>query len=120
MGTFFGPTIQDWTPVKELNRALVTWGYTEHLVEFKNELDSELTRMLLLQSDRASWVRGREQWIIEGDALLDRIQDILFGTFMDSLSLHETKSLWISLTGVAYKVMYMITALEARWDMYLH
>lgn len=116
---FLSPNIPDWTPVLALNRDLIRWGYTEYLHEFSKGLDSEFSRMLLREFDRKSWVRTREDWIIAGDGILDDIGKLLFGDFMELFSLHDAKTLWTSLTCVAYKVMYMMTSFEARCDVYL-
>ncbi|KAI0739830.1 hypothetical protein C8Q80DRAFT_1288684 [Daedaleopsis nitida] len=102
------PNIRDWAPVVALNKALISWGYTEHLNAYSEDLNCEFTQLLTYDVDRQAWVAQKEKGICAGDALLEQISEMLFGDFSDMMTMEEGRVWWTRLTTIAYKVMYMI------------
>ena len=64
------------------------------------------------------WIAQRSEWIGEGDAILDGIQEFICGGYMDSSSLtpEGLETHWENLTSIVYKVQYMMAAVEVRVD----
>lgn len=101
-----------------LNRRLELWGYCDNPREFFQNLAREYALAVQGSETLEAWVARRSEWIGEGDSILDGIQEFIRGGYMDSSSLtpEGLERHWENLTSVAYKIQYMMAAVEVRID----
>lgn len=99
--------------------ALGTWGFSDNLASFSENLDAQWRAAITSDTPaRQKWVRAQEQWVREGDTLLRRLTSV----FADEegigmMSPEGLAEVWSELTGIAYIIMYMLTAIEARLEL---
>ncbi|KAI0739716.1 hypothetical protein C8Q80DRAFT_1274753 [Daedaleopsis nitida] len=97
---------------------LLAWGFTEDLEAFGKQMDTQWHTAVTLDSPtRQQWIDTQEAWLRQGDLLLRR----LTGVFADEemlglMSPDGLAEVWSELTGIAYIIMYMLTAIEARLE----
>ena len=105
--------------ITRLNRALHAWGYTDDLRAFSKQLDGEVTAITSGREDLLPWLNQREVWLEEGDRILDDMQVVITGGCMDLFDAKTAGRVWGELTSVAFKVMYLMSAVEVRFDILL-
>ncbi len=60
-----------------LNAHLKLWGYCEDRAQFIAQYDAEHRRARETNDAYKSWARRQDSWVIEGDAMLDKVQRLL-------------------------------------------
>ena len=99
-----------------LNRRLQGWGFHDDPRQYAVILNEEYERVSQERSMLETWTLQKEDWIGEGDAILNDIQSFMCGGYLDYLTPDGLEEIWRRLTCVVFKIQYMMAAVEARLD----
>ncbi|TFK81528.1 hypothetical protein K466DRAFT_604428 [Polyporus arcularius HHB13444] len=105
--------------IKCLNAQLVEWGYSDQdRNTLYQRLQDEAYEELRQVQDRVEWMRAKEAWVAEGDAILENIQVCLRSEIKDHCDgdVDLLADYWRQLSRVAYRVQYMMAAAEFHID----
>ncbi|KAI9060952.1 hypothetical protein FKP32DRAFT_1576968 [Trametes sanguinea] len=103
----------------DINGALNEWGYTDNPRAFFAMFDDALEALEwgdLPASEKAAWVYSVEEWILDGDQILDHVQDFVQRGGMGSCPPDQLGSLWGNLSYVSFKVQFLMVGVEVRLD----
>ncbi|KAI9061265.1 hypothetical protein FKP32DRAFT_1576317 [Trametes sanguinea] len=103
--------------LRELNRALARWGYTDQPRSFMAGFEADIRRAMQDgNAERLAWVYRTEEWVLQGDQILDDIQSFICTGSLSSLHPDVLSRLWEELFSVTFKVQYMMAGVEVRLD----
>lgn len=103
--------------VASLNRRLQTWGFRDNPRDYVDNLAQEYQAACMDGASFEAWTAKMEDWIAEGDSLLDAIQAFMCDGYLDLHTPEGLQEIWRRITTVVFKVQYMIAAVEVRLDM---
>ena len=105
---------------KHLNDLLLVWGYQEDPSAILPTLQAEFVLHAKSppgESHRERWIWEKQDWVMQADSILDEIEEFISGEIVGRLSGEILRYVWQTLSVVAYKIQYMIAAVECRIDM---
>ena len=99
-----------------LNHRLQNWGFHDNPRQYIVILNEEYERVSQERSKLETWTLQKEEWISEGDTILNDIQSFMCGGYLDYLTPDGLEEIWRRLTCVVFKIQYMMAAVETRLD----
>ncbi|KAI0730520.1 hypothetical protein C8Q76DRAFT_792675 [Earliella scabrosa] len=100
-----------------LNDRLEAWGFCpEPRYVFATAIQEELEQASTDPEARKRWVSAKEDWIEEGDRILDAIEDVICGETLEHMCNRPYRHMYRILCSVAIKVQYMIVVVEVTLD----
>ena len=112
--------------IEALNRSLHTWGYRNkpktEFIPFVLDALAEVLKSKDRQAALEAWATRQEEWIADGDRILNSIHLLLSEQIMDDamIASPSMRKLWNNISDVVFTVTYMISAVEGRLDMLLY
>ncbi|KAI1786195.1 hypothetical protein LXA43DRAFT_898449, partial [Ganoderma leucocontextum] len=103
--------------VASLNRRLQTWGFHDNPRDYIESLAQQYRTACKDEATLEAWTAKMEDWIVEGDSLLDAIQAFMCDGYLDLHTPEGLQEIWRRITTVVFKVQYMIAAVEVHLDM---
>lgn len=100
-----------------LNRALQVWGYSDNPRDVLPELKRSARAVKKDPAVQEAWIKEQEEWVLEGDALLDKLEEVVCMLPSQGLGQEELRGLWRTFSGVQFKVQWAMAAAEVYLDM---
>ncbi|KAJ2999325.1 hypothetical protein NUW54_g6950 [Trametes sanguinea] len=111
------PGTMDQSSLRDLNAALLAWGFVDDPRGFLRRFDEQRAARDDGQDDMdAEWIHSVEDWLLEGDELLDSMQQLVVSGCMSSLCAEELGRVWGELSAIAFKVQLLMAGIEVRLD----
>ncbi|KAI9068210.1 hypothetical protein FKP32DRAFT_1672411 [Trametes sanguinea] len=103
--------------LEDLNHSLTTWGYAPDPRAFMLDFHQEFCEVMGGgKVERLAWVDEIETWVLQGDGILDDIQEFIGSGVMASLEAGEVAGVWGEISAVVFKVQYIMAGAECRLD----
>ncbi|TFK79715.1 hypothetical protein K466DRAFT_605926 [Polyporus arcularius HHB13444] len=99
--------------LKSLNAALSAWNLVDDTAQFSSLLAEEIARAGE-EDNGQQWSFLRQEWLVQGDKLLDEMQDIVGSEFIDDMRPEVRSDLWADISSAAFKVRYMMSIVQAQ------
>ncbi|KAI9069583.1 hypothetical protein FKP32DRAFT_1671249 [Trametes sanguinea] len=99
-----------------LNRRLKKWECPDDPRGFVQKLNKQISDLQEQDSLTTAWVRELEDWVLEGDTLLDGFQTLISGGSLSSLECEDAGQLWSEISRVTFKMQYVLATVEVRLD----
>ncbi|EIW56591.1 uncharacterized protein TRAVEDRAFT_49410 [Trametes versicolor FP-101664 SS1] len=95
----------------DLNTALAAWGCPDDPRTFIQDLDCGLQGA---EDDGGlpEWIEQTEQWVMDGDQVLDSVQSFISDGTMASFGAEELGRIWGGLSAAVFKMQYVMAAVE--------
>ncbi|KAJ2962745.1 hypothetical protein NUW54_g14313 [Trametes sanguinea] len=111
----------DQSCLRDINAALIAWGYVNDPRGFLQCFDKQPGRRAT-QGERhegvdAEWIQSVEDWLLEGDDILDSMQNFIVSGQLSCLCAEELGRIWGELSAVSFKVQLLMAGIEVRIDL---
>ena len=105
----------------DLNKRLEEWGFLEDVNDFSAAVMRDFVHHSADQGALKLWVQEKEKWIACADKIFEDIEKFMWGGFFDSMNTETTllPEMWRNLSGVAFRVQYMIATTEAILEIHV-
>ncbi|KAL7284430.1 hypothetical protein ACG7TL_001720 [Trametes sanguinea] len=111
------PGTMDQSYLRDLNAALLAWGFVDDPRGILRRFDEQRAARDDGQDGMdAEWIHSVEDWLLEGDELLDSMQQLVVSGCMSSLCAEELGRVWGELSAIAFKVQLLMAGIEVRLD----
>lgn len=101
----------------QLNRQLRAWGYEDDPRNAVSQIKQTINEMSSDADARYGWQAAQEEWIGEGDDLLDAVEDAVRRLGLENICEDEKQGIWRSATAAAFKVQWLLVASEVSLDL---
>ncbi|OBZ67801.1 hypothetical protein A0H81_12439 [Grifola frondosa] len=86
-----------------LHTLLETWGYYNDLPKFVEDFHRDYHHTRTNPSVLAAWVRAKDDWMTQGDIILELIEDYLVVDILEHRQGDNLRRMWKGLTEVVFE-----------------